>query len=139
MKDVDIQKILDLDSPVDSPLDLVELGSKGVLKRQIKRLADAMCITNTALAGLLAITPRTIQRYPESKPFDRTVSERAIKLAMLTSKGIRLFGDSKEFCAWLQSPCVALGNRTPLNLLASAIGLGLVEDVLGRIEYGVFS
>jgi putative toxin-antitoxin system antitoxin component (TIGR02293 family) len=139
MKDVQIQEVLALDEPLSSPLDLIELGARGIYKRQIKHLAGVLCVTSASLAAMLAITPRTIQRHPEEKRFDRVVSERAIKLAMLAVRGIRVFGNKDEFCSWLQSPAIALGNRTPLSLLSSAIGLGMVEDVLGRIEHGVYS
>ncbi len=34
---------------------------------------------------------------------------------------------------------IALGNRKPLDLLASKLGIDLVMDELGRIEHGVVS
>ena len=40
----------------------------------------------------LAVSPRTIQRQPKGKVFDKNVSERAIKLAQLTAHGINVFG-----------------------------------------------
>lgn len=139
MKEIEIQDVLALDKPIASPLDLVELSAKGVYKRQVKRLAGVLCLNSATLAAMLAITPRTIQRQPEEKRFDRTVSERAVKLAMLAVRGIRVLGDQNEFCSWLQTPNVALGNRTPVSLLTSVIGMGMVEDVLGRIEHGVYA
>jgi len=134
-----IEEVLGLEGRVRTPLDLVDLGAKGVLKKQVKHLGNVMCITSTTLAKLLAITPRTIQRQPEEKRFDRVVSERAINLAQLIVKGIELFKDKDEFCAWLQAPCLALGSRTPISLLTSSVGVGMVNDLLGRMEYGVFS
>lgn len=40
---------------------------------------------------------------------------------------------------WLREPQRALGNRVPLELLGTEAGAREVEDLLGRIEYSVFS
>jgi putative toxin-antitoxin system antitoxin component (TIGR02293 family) len=136
---VSIESILGLKEKIGTPLDLVRLGDEGVLKSQIKHLGEAMCVPNTVLANLLSINVRTIQRQPEGKHFDRNVSDRAIKLAQLTARGIKVFGSSEDFCAWLQTPCLALGDKTPVSLLVSTVGTDMVDDVIGRIEYGVYS
>jgi putative toxin-antitoxin system antitoxin component (TIGR02293 family) len=134
-----VNSVLGLDETIKSDLDLVEVGAKGVKKQQIRRLGEALCLPNTVLASLLAINVRTIQRQPEGKPFDRQVSDRAIKLAKVAVRGIEVFGDAAEFCAWLRAPSMVLGERTPLSLLESIVGIDLVDDVLGRIEHGVYS
>ena len=134
-----IENVLGLKNKVRTPLDLVKLGTKGVLKEQIKHLAEAMCVPSTVMAALLSINVRTIQRQPEGKHFDRNVSDRAIKLAQLTVRGIKVLGNREEFRAWLQAPCIALGNKTPISLLVSTVGVDMVDDVIGRIEYGVVS
>jgi putative toxin-antitoxin system antitoxin component (TIGR02293 family) len=136
---VSVESVLGLDETIRNDLDLIEIGAKGVKKQQIRHLGEAMCLPNTALAPLLAINVRTIQRQPEGKPFDRRVSDRAIKLARLTARGIEIFGNGVEFCAWLQTPSMALGDKTPLSLLVSIVGVDLVDDLIGRIEYGVYS
>lgn len=136
---VSVKSVLGLDETIRNDLDLVEAGAKGVKKAQIRRLGEAMCLSNTVLASLLAINVRTIQRQPEGKPFDRQVSDRAIKLAQLTARGTEIFGDAGDFCAWLHTPSIALGDKTPLSLLESIVGIDLVGDVLGRIEHGVYS
>ncbi len=33
----------------------------------------------------------------------------------------------------------ALGNKTPVSLLVSTAGVDMVDDVIGRIEHGVYS
>ena len=40
---------------------------------------------------------------------------------------------------WLSSPQRALGGSTPLSLARTEVGAGLVEDLIGRLEHGVFS
>src|SRR5438067_1157876 len=40
---------------------------------------------------------------------------------------------------WLKRPAMALDQRRPIELLATPAGIRLVEDLLGRIEYGVYT
>lgn len=139
MERLAIEKVLGLREHIRTPLDLVDLGAKGVSKKQIIALSAAMCLSSAAIASLLAVNVRTIQRQPEEKPFDRNVSDRAIKLAQLTVRGINVFGSKEEFCKWLQAPCIALGDKTPMSILVSTVGVEMVDDIIGRIEYGIFS
>jgi len=139
MEQVRIENVLGLNERIKNPLDLVDLGAKGIFRKQLDKLSEAMCLPAGTLASLLTVSLRTIQRQPKEKPFDRNVADRAIKLAELTAKGINVFGSQKSFCSWLQTPCLALGNKTPISLLVSTIGMEMVFDVIGRIEYGVFS
>jgi putative toxin-antitoxin system antitoxin component (TIGR02293 family) len=41
--------------------------------------------------------------------------------------------------SWLRSEQRALGYRVPFDLLATDPGADAVEDLLGRIEYGVIT
>lgn len=40
---------------------------------------------------------------------------------------------------WLKTPNYSLGNQVPLKVMDTIEGMGIVSDVLGRIEYGVFA
>ena len=139
MAQIGVEHILGLKEKIGNPLELIVLGAKGVSKSQIGSLSKAMCLSLATIANLLAVSLRTIQRQPEGKVFDRNVSERAIKLAQLTAHGVNVFGAKEEFCAWLQTPVVALGNKTPMSILNSTMGVELVDNIVGRIEHGIFS
>ena len=43
------------------------------------------------------------------------------------------------FSRWLHTANRALGGQMPLQLLDTDLGSRQVEEILGRIEYGVFS
>jgi uncharacterized protein (DUF2384 family) len=38
----------------------------------------------------------------------------------------------------MNAPCTALGERTPISLINTQIGIDMVIDELGRIEHGVY-
>jgi Arc/MetJ-type ribon-helix-helix transcriptional regulator len=61
------------------------------------------------------------------------------RLGQFIAKGIRVFGSEESFNAWLHAPCLALGNKTPIEMLDSTAGLDLVEGVIVCIEHGVYS
>ncbi len=48
-------------------------------------------------------------------------------------------GSSDKAAQWLKEPNRALGGRRPLDFARSSSGALLVEDVLTRIAYGVYS
>ena len=65
-------------------------------------------------------------------------SEAADCIVDLTARAIEVLGNREKALRWLKSPVRALGDKTPLSLLTSAEGVTQVQDVLGRIEHGVW-
>jgi putative toxin-antitoxin system antitoxin component (TIGR02293 family) len=62
------------------------------------------------------------------------------RLAALYRKAVELFeGNTSAAIKWLQSPNKALGNVSPLELAESKKGARAVEDLIGRLEHGVYS
>lgn len=58
----------------------------------------------------------------------------------LLEYGLMVFNNEEEkFQRWLSKPVPALGNSIPNDLLDDEEGLKLVEVILHRIEYGVYS
>lgn len=67
------------------------------------------------------------------------LSEQNQQIAEVIAKGSRVFEGRDKFLAWMNHPNQALNNQTPMSLLDSKFGRGMVLDELGRIEHGVFS
>ena len=59
-------------------------------------------------------------------------------IVSVTGRAIEVFGVWEKAIQWLRTPLPALSYRTPLSMLKTADGIEQVEDVLGRIEYGVW-
>ncbi len=53
-------------------------------------------------------------------------------------KCIEVFGTKEQAENWMKSPNLALGGKTPASLVIEPKGLKMVEDVLKRIEYGIY-
>ncbi len=124
---------------ISSRMDLIELGSKGVTKAALLRLANYLDLSLGQIAQLLPVTERTIQRYKKRQRFNRVVSEQILQVTEVAARGAEVFGDKGRFLSWMKSPSPALDDRTPLSLLSSRFGNEVVLDELGRIEHGIVS
>ncbi len=124
-----------LDAPTD--FDLVKLIRNGLTKKALDRIITAYNITALDMANILHVSDRTMRRYETESVLEPEQSERLIELAKLFAHGISVFGSSERFRRWLNSEIFSLGGQKPIGLLDTSIGISLVDDTLGRIEYGI--
>ena len=54
-------------------------------------------------------------------------------------KALEVFESEEPARSWLNSPQVGLGGAVPLDYAETELGAREVEDLLSRIEYGVYS
>ena len=66
-------------------------------------------------------------------------SDRAVRLARVDTHAVEMLGEASTAAGWLNTPNRALGGEKPLDLLDTDVGARMVENVLGRIAYGVYS
>ncbi|PTP83175.1 antitoxin Xre/MbcA/ParS toxin-binding domain-containing protein [Vibrio splendidus] len=52
---------------------------------------------------------------------------------------LALFGTKEAANHWLNHPVRGLGNKRPIDMLATAEDTEVVLNLLGRLEHGVFS
>ena len=61
-------------------------------------------------------------------------------IARIIEKAVTLFeGDHDAAMRWLASPNPDLDGQIPLNTAETEIGARAVEDLIGRLEFGVFN
>jgi putative toxin-antitoxin system antitoxin component (TIGR02293 family) len=56
----------------------------------------------------------------------------------VVARALEVFGDRTKALRWLRTPIPSLGDATPQEMLEREGGIEQVEDVLGRIEHGVW-
>ncbi len=93
------------------------------------------------LETAMGMSLRTLQRRKDSpdKTLTQEQSGRAWKFAEILAKATNTFGSQEEAERWLRRPAIGLDQRRPIDLLATPAGVELVEDHLGRLEYGVYA
>ena len=137
-----VMKMLDINNQaVRTPLDLLGLFQAGLFAKTIGMLEKNLSVKPKDMARLLSVSPRTIDRYrvDSKKKLSPAISERVIKIAMVKDRSEDVFEDPKAATAWLKSESVALGGKTPLELMEFDLGIDLVMKELIRIEHGVLS
>ena len=92
------------------------------------------------LAPVFQVSTRTLQRYSAHDSLPPFISERLILLNDLFLQAEGSLGkDGAQIAEWLRTPNDALGRVAPLSLLDTYRGFEEVSNVLGRLEWGVFS
>jgi putative toxin-antitoxin system antitoxin component (TIGR02293 family) len=121
-------------------LAIIDVVRTGISFDEFEKIVGNAPFSLAEWAKYLQLSERTIQRnQKEKKPFQPIHSERIIELVMLYEYGVEVFGDKENFNVWLNSKSIALGGRTPKELLDTKFGVGMVKDELGRIEHGVLA
>jgi len=91
------------------------------------------------MSDLIHISHRTIQRKSDSDLLNVYSTEQILEIAQVVSRGIEVLGSIDNFTSWLHSDIRVLNYSKPVSLLDTSFGTSLVLDVLGRIEFGVYS
>jgi putative toxin-antitoxin system antitoxin component (TIGR02293 family) len=119
---------------------LVMKVEKGLPFRVVERLRRNMALTLEELAELIQVRPRTLSRRKEEGRLQPDESDRALRASRLFGRTLELFeGDAATARAWLSEAQPALGGAVPLSVARTEIGEREVEDLIGRLEHGVFS
>ncbi|RJG42454.1 type II RES/Xre toxin-antitoxin system antitoxin [Motilimonas pumila] len=92
------------------------------------------------LAKVTVIAPATLQRRAKSGHFNQVESDRLYRFAELLKAAIDLFeGNSEQAKLWLTQPVRGLGQRRPIDMLATSAETEAVMSLIGRLEHGVFA
>ena len=120
--------------------DLLDSVGAGLPFRSYEKLVDASGLSEASVMRWLQLAPRTLQRRKQHGRFDRGESDRLLRAARLLGKAIELFeGNREQATEWLASEQPALGGRVPLSVADTDLGAREVENLMGRLEHGVFS
>lgn len=121
-----------------SPFTVVSSSRQGMLRSQVDEVADLIGLTDKEMAFALGMTPRNLHRLKDDQRFGIDASERLILLKSLLLHALDTFeGRQSTVLHWLKTPIRELANQAPLQLLDTVTGFGLVDDVLGRLDFGL--
>lgn len=108
------------------------------LDAQLNQLAQQLGVTLKELAPLLQVSESTLHRLRRQTTLTGPIAERVELLGGVVQHGSRVHGDDESLRDWLRYPLGELDGRTPLQTLTTITGFTQVDDVLGRIEHGIF-
>lgn len=131
---------------------LVETHAKGrrIDVRQVRAglpvaefdaLRALLGITAEGLAEKVGLSIATLSRRRQSgEPLDAGLSDRLLRFARLFRLATELHdGDEDAAREWLAKPARALDGETPLEHADTETGAREVENLIGRLEHGVYT
>ncbi|CAG5071898.1 hypothetical protein DYBT9623_03874 [Dyadobacter sp. CECT 9623] len=121
-----------------SDFSLIRISREGVLRATADEVSDLVGLTDNEVAYVLGMTPRNLHRIQADKKLGTDASERLLLLKNVLNHALDTFdGKSNTVRNWLRTPLSELDDQSPLQLMDTITGFGLVEDVLGRLDYGL--
>jgi hypothetical protein len=97
-------------------------------ERYTRLITEIDCARRSFQSSLIAIIMREMVNVKD-----------AARQKKVWDPAMEVFESAEGAQAWLTSPVVALGGKTPLEMMETAEGIELVIKELGRIKYGIIS
>ncbi len=122
-----------------APLKMIPFIQAGLPIHELDSLQASLDVPMESLATKLGISKATLHRRKAEGKLDAFESERVVRYARLMGKAVKIFGSESNAREWLNHTQFGLGGAIPLDYAETEIGAREVENLLGRIEYGVYS
>ena len=122
-----------------TPSKLIEALRVGLPVQELEDLQATLDVPLEKLFPMLGISKATLHRRKARGKLGPDESDRVVRFARLMGKAIEVMESEEDARRWLTSPQFGLGGVVPLAYAETEVGAREVEDLLGRIEYGVYS
>jgi putative toxin-antitoxin system antitoxin component (TIGR02293 family) len=124
---------------VSSPLKLVDALREGLPYSSLQAVVRALGLSRQETSRILSVPLRTLDRRKRQRRLQADESDRLYRLAHIASRVVEVLGSAEHAARWLRHPNRALGGVVPLELLDTEAGARQVDEILGRIEFGMYS
>jgi putative toxin-antitoxin system antitoxin component (TIGR02293 family) len=123
------------------PLDVHRALTDGLPGMALLHLVDQISSLRDFIEPAFGVSRRTVQRLKVAP--DRRLSTeqsgRVWQFAEVLVRATQVLGSQQEAEQWLERPAIGLDQQRPIDLLATPAGVKLVEELLERLEYGVYA
>lgn len=123
---------------INQRTDLIEIIRSGIETKYLKKIQEFTGLSDNEMGDVLPISKRQLVRYASEHRLNKEITSHIIQILELYQKGFKLFG-TKKFNAWVRTENKILGSIKPIELMDTSIGIEMIEDIIGRIEHGVYS
>ena len=120
--------------------DLIRQVRRGFSFRALLDLQTKVGVPLAEIASIIDLPPRTLARRKSSGRLSADESEKLLRLSAVFEQAVDLFeGDQANALKWLTTRKKEIENETPLAYAGTELGAREVENMIGRLEHGVFS
>lgn len=122
-------------------LDLADMIQRGLPTQSVFYLQKQMELGDDDYSSTLGVSVKWLGRHRKAprQHLDANVSDRLFRIARLFKLAEEVLEDKEAANRWLHRPQSGLGERTPLELMKNEAGAREVEELLYRVEYGIYS
>jgi len=125
---------------VHSEVDLIEKLERGLTIATVHSLRVRANLTDAEIYQLIAPRRTLNRREVSGQLLSSEEADKAVRVARVTARAQQVFSGQPSYAAtWLRESKPSLGDRTPLQLLATESGALAVEEQLIGIEHGMFA
>jgi putative toxin-antitoxin system antitoxin component (TIGR02293 family) len=121
------------------PTHLIRRIEKGLPFPELEALRKNLDLPLEQLASKLSISRATLHRRKTAGRLSPDESDKLIRFSGLLEHAASVFSNLERGRAWLKFPQYGLGGVVPLDYAKTEIGAREVDNLLGRIDYGVYS
>jgi putative toxin-antitoxin system antitoxin component (TIGR02293 family) len=123
-----------------SELELARLVAEGIPIEVLSDVIEQGVLTRDEVTRLIVPRRTLAHRKRRGEHLSLDESDRLARVLHVHEVARGTFdGDVDKVSTWLRTPNRALAGEVPLAMVVTSAGARLVEDVLLRIEHGVFS
>ena len=119
--------------------DLMKSVQGGFPFTVFETVQNEMDVSKKQLSEIVRIPIQVMSHRKKENKLTFIESDRLYRIMRILSFSVDVFGDIGNACTWLKRPNIELGGEIPLQFLNNEIGIGLIEDILLRIKYGIYS
>ena len=121
---------------IRSDRDLASLVEKGLPVSAIKSLVRSG-LSDSEVYQLIVPRRTLAHRKAKSQTLSKEESDKAVRVARITSSAEQVFGESERAWRWLRKPKRYFDGKTPIDMLATEAGARLVEEMIVQIDDGM--
>lgn len=126
------------EATVEAQTPIVERIREGLYFREFATLRNLLDIPEESLGLYLGMSNATLHRRKKSRRFSQSESERLVRFTRLFGIAYGVFGDEVAAREWLKTENPGTAGESPLSYADTEFGAREVENLLGRIDHGVF-
>lgn len=119
---------------------VVRMIRAGFPYRRAASFVRASGLPREVVARFAGIPARTLSRRAIQGRLQPDESDRLLRASRVLEMAVDLFeGDMVAARNWLQAPQAALHGESPLDFASTDLGAREVENLIGRLEHGIFA
>ena len=125
---------------IRTEFDIIKISMTGISKASVDALARSIGVNKKSMAEeILNVSVKTLERKAPDDKLDAKISSHVLEVARVMQHAFEVFEEEEKARQWLNRKNRALNGAKPVQLFNTLTGINMVNDVLTRIEEGVYS